>query len=55
MKQVSSNRAGLADFYLNIHVRGVGMLQFDVVDKSVELGYRESIEPLRAWSLDKRF
>lgn len=43
--------AGLADLYHNIHVRGVGMLQFDAVDKSVEIGYRDSIERLREWSL----
>ena len=42
-------RAGLADFYRNIHVQGVGMLQFDAVDKSVRIGYEDSIGPLREW------
>ncbi len=40
---------GLADFYHNIHVRGVGMLDFEEVDKGARLGYEESIEPLRRW------
>lgn len=40
---------GLADFYRNIHVRGVGMLDFDEVEKVARIGYEESIAPLRAW------
>ncbi len=42
-------RANLADYYQNIHVRGVGMLEFDTVKPAVEIGYRESIGPLREW------
>ena len=42
-------RAGLADLYLNIHVRGVGLLDFDRVGEVIPLGYRESLEPLRRW------
>ena len=42
-------RKELADFYRNIHVRGVGMLQFDVVAKSIQIGYEDTIEPLREW------
>jgi len=43
-------QANLADYYQNIHVRGVGMLQFDSVHSAVETGYRESIGPLREWA-----
>lgn len=41
--------ADLADLYLNLHVHGVGILEFDVVDETVELGYRDSVEVLREW------
>jgi predicted acylesterase/phospholipase RssA len=41
--------AGLADLYHNIHVRGVGMLDFEKVAKVAQIGYEESIEPLRRW------
>jgi lysophospholipid hydrolase len=41
--------ANLADFYHNIHVRGVGMLQFDIVDKTVDIGYNDTIGPLKRW------
>lgn len=44
----------LADLILNIHVRGVGMMQFDVdtVNKAAEVGYEKSIGPLREWAID---
>jgi len=38
-----------ADFYRNIHVHGVGMLQFEALEEAAEVGYRESIGPLREW------
>jgi predicted acylesterase/phospholipase RssA/CRP-like cAMP-binding protein len=41
---------GLADFYLNIHVKGVGMLAFDKVDRAERVGYEESFAPLRDWA-----
>jgi len=40
---------GLADFYRNIHVRGVGMLDFEEVERVARIGYEESIGPLRNW------
>lgn len=39
----------LADFHQNIHVKGVGMLEFTAIDRSVEIGYASYIEPLRQW------
>ena len=39
----------LADFYQNIHVKGVGMLEFKAMDRAVEIGYKSYIEPLRLW------
>ena len=45
-------RKKLADFYQNIHVKGVGMLEFSAVDRAVEIGYDSSIEPLRRWLKD---
>jgi predicted acylesterase/phospholipase RssA len=41
---------GLADFYLNIHVKGVGMLAFDKVDRAARVGYEESLAPLGDWA-----
>ena len=40
---------GLADLYLNIHVRGVGLLEFEKVDQVARIGYEESIGRLRQW------
>jgi hypothetical protein len=40
---------GLADLYLNIHVRGVGLLEFEKVEEVARIGYEESIEALRKW------
>ena len=40
---------GLADFYRNIRVRGVGMLDFEEVERVALIGYEESVGPLRSW------
>ena len=32
-------RKNLADFYQNIHVKGVGMLEFSAVDRAEKVGY----------------
>lgn len=37
-----------ADLYLNIHVKGVGMLQFDAQEKASKIGYEVSKERLRS-------
>ena len=42
-------REGLADLYLSIEARGVGLLEFDAVEKVAQIGYEASIEPLREW------
>lgn len=49
--------ANLADLYLNIHVRGVGLLQFEAVEKAAKIGYEESIGALREWlaASDRQF
>jgi NTE family protein len=39
----------LADLYLNIHVRGVSLLDFKKVRDVAAIGYRDSIGPLRKW------
>ena len=41
---------GHADYYQNIHVHGVGMLQFEALEVAQETGYADSIEPLRKWA-----
>jgi len=41
---------GLADLYLSIRAPGVGLLQFDSISKTAQLGYEGSIEPLSAWA-----
>ncbi|MCP4284071.1 MAG: cyclic nucleotide-binding domain-containing protein [Gammaproteobacteria bacterium] len=43
----------LADLYLNIHVPGVGMLQFEAIEKAVRIGYENAIEPLRKWATSR--
>ena len=45
---------GLADIYLNIVVRGVGLLEFEEVEKIAQLGYDESIDTLRQWVAKER-
>jgi predicted acylesterase/phospholipase RssA len=42
-------RDGLADLYLSIHLRKVGLLEFGTVHPVEELGYAQSIERLREW------
>lgn len=39
----------LADLYLSINVKGISMLKFENFDKIAEIGYQQSIEPLRQW------
>lgn len=39
-----------ADFYQNIHVHGVALLQFESLEQAAAVGYRESIGPLREWA-----
>ena len=39
----------LADLYLNIHVRGISMLQFDAARKVASLGFEESLGRLKSW------
>jgi predicted acylesterase/phospholipase RssA len=42
-------RRKLADFYHNIHVKGVRMLEFEAVDRAVKIGYESYTGPLRQW------
>jgi NTE family protein len=42
-------REGLADLYLSIKARGIGLLEFDAVERVAEIGYQASLEPLREW------
>jgi predicted acylesterase/phospholipase RssA len=42
-------RQGQADFYTNIHVHDVGILQFESVEDAQEIGYESSIGPLKDW------
>ena len=39
----------LADYYQNIHVRKVGMLDFNAVDRAERIGYESVSEPLKKW------
>jgi predicted acylesterase/phospholipase RssA/CRP-like cAMP-binding protein len=40
---------GLADYYQNINVQGIGLLQFEAVEKAAAIGYQQSIDPLKKW------
>jgi hypothetical protein len=46
---------GLADLYLNVQVKGVGLLQFEAQAQAqaAQLGYESALEPLRAWALER--
>ena len=39
----------MADYYQNIHVRKVGMLDFKAIKQAEKVGYESVIEPLRQW------
>ncbi len=45
--------AGLADLHLQLDLRGVGLLDFEVCEPVAEQGYQESIERLTAWAQDR--
>lgn len=40
---------GLPDFYLNVRMRKVGMLEFDAVERIEQLGYDQGLDRLRKW------
>ena len=44
---------GLADLYLNVQVKGVGLLQFEAQAQAAQLGYESALEPLRAWAAER--
>lgn len=44
----------LADLYLNINVKGVPMLKFKKVAQIADIGYQQSIAPLRQWAASKK-
>jgi predicted acylesterase/phospholipase RssA/CRP-like cAMP-binding protein len=41
---------GLADLYLLMELRGVGLLDFDDAEPVAQRGYEEALEPIRAWA-----
>jgi len=46
-------KQGLADYYQNIHVKNVGLLDFDKVDFAENKGYQSCLEPIREWMESK--
>ncbi len=40
---------GMIDLYLNIHITGVGLLEFDKLDQVVEDGYRSAAPQIEEW------
>ena len=42
-------KKGTADYYQNIHIKRVGLLEFNKVDYAEKLGYEASIKSLREW------
>ncbi len=44
-----SLRSGLADFYCNIQLPDIGLLDFNAVDEVEQRGYSGVIEPLKQW------
>jgi predicted acylesterase/phospholipase RssA len=52
LKRERALEANLADLYINIHVRGVGLLQFEALERAAKIGYEASIGPLTKWLED---
>lgn len=44
---------GLADLYLNLHLEGIGILQFEAQGEAAQLGYEGAIEQLRQWQVQR--
>jgi len=42
-------KQGLADYYQNIHVKNVGLLEFNKVDFAEILGYQSCLQPIKEW------
>ena len=42
-------KKGMADYYQNIHLKGVGLLDFDKVDYAEKIGYEMSLQPIKDW------
>jgi len=42
-------KQGLADYYQNIHVKGVGILEFNKLDYAEKIGYQISLPESRKW------
>jgi hypothetical protein len=49
MMRAQALDARLADLCLNLNVALVGMLEFQRVEEIAEIGYEQSLEPIRAW------
>jgi NTE family protein len=54
LKRQQNLERGLADLYLNLHLEGVGILQFDAQEEAAQLGYEGAIAPLRQWQLQRQ-
>lgn len=42
-------KLGMADYYQNIRIRKIGLLDFDKVEYVAKLGYDACVEPIRDW------
>ena len=42
-------RDGMADLYLNVKMKKVGMLEFDAIEPVQQLGYEQGLDALRKW------
>jgi hypothetical protein len=42
--------AGLADLYLLLELRGVGLLDFEATEAVAQRGYDEALGPITAWA-----
>jgi predicted acylesterase/phospholipase RssA len=49
LKRHQDLERGVADLYLNLHLEGIGILQFDAQQEAAQLGYEGAIGPLREW------
>jgi len=40
---------GKVDLYLNPDLSSIELLEFEAIDRAVEIGYRDALERLAAW------
>ena len=48
-------KQGLADFYQNIHINNVGIMEFDKLDHAEQRGYELALPRIKEWLEETRY